>query len=201
MTTTKQGTSHPILISGDAGPTPVGVLAGLSIDLSKRGLPVGHPVRVTVIDRSDRSLIRLRQLPTIDSYVTIDDLDGIDRLLEQLDERTLLEPRVTGLDLLVINELARLLDFLTRTGRADLAQRLGDLVARHDGDRLMVAASCSAPDQLPSEVRSQFRASLDCGPDGSGRLANPTGESVIDLREWSPDRVTSAVASIIQPAA
>ncbi len=191
-------TSHPILISGDQGPAPVAVLAGITIDLSRRGRPAGRPVRVAVIDRSDRSLIRLRQLPTNDCYVTIDDLVGIEGLLDQLTERTLLEPRVAGLDLLIVNELARLLSFLSRSGRVDLAGRLGELIERHDGDRLMVAASCSHPELLPPQVRGSFRSSLDCGADGNGRLANPNGETVIDLREWSPERVTTAVAAVTQ---
>ncbi len=194
-------TSHPILISGDNGPAPVAVLAGITIDLSKRDLPVGRAVRVIVIDRADRSLIRLRQLPTLDSYVTIDDLDGIVTVLGQVHERTGFDPRRPGLDLLVVNELARLLGFLSRSGRSDLADRLGQLIERHDGDRLMVAASCSHPELLPESVRAQFRTSLDCDANGSGRLANASGESIIDLREWSPEHVTTAVASIAQPAA
>ncbi len=193
--------SHPILISGDNGPAPVAVLAGITIDLTRRGRPVNSPVRVIVIDRSDRSLIRLRQLPTSAAYVTIDDIAGIERVLHDLDEHTDLEPRLPGLDLLVVNDLGRLLSFLSRSGRADLSLRLTRIIERHDGSQLMVAASCTDPDLLPVEVRSQFRSSLACGTDGNGRLANPNGESVIDLRDWSPDRVTTAVASLIPATA
>ncbi len=65
----------------------------------------------------------------------------------------------------------------------------------------MVAASCSSPELLSASVRATFRSALDCDTEGTGRLADPTGERVIDLRDWAPDRVTTAVASIIQAVA
>ncbi len=194
-------TSHPILISGDSGPTPVAVLAGITIDLTRRPRPAKNPIQVMVIDRADRSLIRLRQLPTTESYTTIDDLGGVERSLTQLELHTTSEPPSPGLRLLVVNELGRLLDFFSRSGRRDLGAQLESVLARHDGERLMVAASCSSPELLSASVRATFRSALDCDTEGTGRLADPTGERVIDLRDWAPDRVTTAVASIIQAVA
>lgn len=195
---THQGpTSHPILITGEQTEAPVAVLTGIAVDLARRTRPVDSPVRVMVIDRADRSLIRLRQLPATDAYVAIDQPDDIEVLLGRIDADTSVEPRVPGLDVLVINEIGRLLSFLSRSGRADLAHRLNRIIGRHDGVRLMVAATCSEPDLLLPRVRSRFRSLLDCTVNGQGRLAGPEGERVIDLREWSPDRVTTAIASAV----
>lgn len=187
--------THPILITGEQTATPVAVLSGIAIDLVRRERPADSPVRVMIIDRADRSLIRLRQLSATDTYVAIDHPDDIEVLLDRLDNDTLLEPRLPGLDLLMINEIGRLLSFLSRSGRADLTHRLTRIIGRHDGVRLMVAATCSQPDLLAPHVRSRFRSSLECALDGQGRLADPTGTRVIDLRDWSPDRVTTAIAA------
>ncbi len=189
-----------MLITG-ADATSVSVLACLTVDLARRPRPVDNPVRISVIDRSDRSLIRLRQLPHTLGYATVDALDAVADIIARIDTRTTSTVDEPGLDVLVVNELGRLLHVLALAGRHALVDRLASVIGRHDGARLMVAATCARPDELPDAVRRAFRTSLFC-PDGHpATLATPDGERSIDLRDWSTERVTTEVAALVGHAA
>ena len=116
---------HPMLITGTDS-ISVSVLACLTVDLARRSRPVDNPVRISVIDRSDRSLIRLRQLPHTRAYATVDAVDAVAGAIAWIDTRTSSTVGELGLEVLVVNELGSLLvvlALLSPAYRAHLVSR------------------------------------------------------------------------------
>ncbi len=120
----------------------------------------GSPLDLFIIDRGDRKLIRLAQLPQCRRYAAIDDHRSLDRLIRTIDQtldaasssqRSGAERDVT----LLIADLPWMLSFLRSARRADLAASLAR-VCRRPEPRLSVVAGAGLETALDAAVDTLF---------------------------------------------
>ncbi len=140
-----------------------------------------YPSRsIFVLDRGDRSLIRLAQIPTCRQYAAIDDIDAATRLIQQL------EDHVTGHAddpaLVLVADIGRALTFYALAGRSDLAERLETLL--HASTSVNAAASTAPNTQDQPVLADRFLVWIhpstdDHGPEGL-RMTDPDGEHRLD---------------------
>jgi len=103
-----------------------------------------HPNRpIYVLDRGDRALIRLAQLPSCRQYVAIDDLPAVRRLLDDIEEFMASQGSEETPPLLVAADLQYVLDFYRRCGQPTLVSRLQNV--------LRASSAVNLASSLPSD--------------------------------------------------
>lgn len=208
--------SGPLLITGSPNSRVSSNAARIALDLIRRRRQQAQPLRLTIIDRSDRSLIRLRQLPETMGYTTSDYLPAVPVLIAQVlrGVPTAAPPSAAepGLDLLILHGLDQLWRdsqdwerYRERQGRQGLlpddqapTAELDELIGRHDATQLMVVATAQNPLTLPAPIRARFSTTLRCAITGDDELIREGRCQPIELADRDQWTLTAAIASLQQ---
>lgn len=147
-----------------------------------------HPNRTLyILDRGDRALIRLAQLDTCVRYVTLDQLDRVAQVINELDQLTRSEPAEPVL--LLAPDLWHTISFYRASGAGRLADRIDEVIAKME--IVPVAASATSADALPS---ASFLVWIDTSVGETAHVRRPTDSGVIDLDSLPGIDLTGSVA-------
>ncbi len=131
------GVAQRLMVVGEPGEDVVSLVASAVLDHASE-----HPDRpMFVLDRGDRSLIRLAQLPSCHGYAAIDDVPAATEMMERLEEFVASGREIPAL--LVVSDLGRALEFYRRAGLADPLGRLESLLDQRS--RLVCATASTRP--------------------------------------------------------
>ncbi len=148
-----------------------------------------HPGRALfVLDRGDRSLIRLAQLESCARYVTIDQVDGVDQLIWDLAAATADPDSEPGL--LLAPDLWSTIAFYRATGHEHLADRIDAVVAKMQ--RVPLAVSSTTPAEAPT---ASFLVWIET-TDDLAEVRQPGGSGVLDIRYLPGIDLTGSVARL-----
>ncbi len=142
--------------------TTANTLASIALGFAATHSP--NDLHLHVIDQGKRLLSPLGDLPHCGTYVSIDDLDMITRLIDLLeadlrDRRTKDRPDAT-FTVVIAEGLGALFETLTDSGKLDLATRLGQILRDGPNLGLVVIGSSSHDRGLPTRVASQIAVKL-----------------------------------------
>ncbi len=163
------------------------LLASLVIDLSRRSPAEG--LRVHVVDAVDQPLVRLRQLPDVASYVSLDDDEAVAEMLERVAGAS--GPARHVLAVVDVGEADRHL----RHRRVAAADTLLRLAAGADHRTLTVAGSRAADDAVDLPLAAAIGPSVQ-RLNGDAVVNDANGRRVISLPTPSARDLTAAVASL-----
>lgn len=184
-----------LFVAGDEDRSSLAVLASSAIVQAQ-----AHGRRpIYIIDRGDRALIRLAQIPTCRRYAAIDDIEAIEAIVDDLET---LAGGAVGDDrpaMVVFRDLLHGLDFLERAGFGHLSERLHRLLRRSNP----IDAAVSQPNGGPSGpsgadgLMEQFLVWIHPPADSTSNpiiVADEQGRHVLDLRDVPGRDLTGAVA-------
>ncbi len=180
-----EGERGLLLFSAPALPAANELLASLVIDLARRAEPDALAIRV--IDAVDRPLVRLRQLPHVDDYTSLDDGDGVAALLAAAD-------RSADRQLVIVVDLPEADRHLRRTD-PEAARTLLRLSVATDHAGLTVAGSRAAADAVDLPLAAAVGPSVE-RLNGDAVVTDDGGRRVITLPTPSARDLTAAVAGI-----
>ncbi len=149
-----------------------------------------HPGRALyILDRGDRALIRLAQLESCASYVTIDQVDGVDQLIWDLAAATADPDSESGL--LLAPDLWTTIAFYRATGHEHLADRIDAVVAKMQ--QVPLAASSTMLAESPS---ASFLVWIETSIEDLVEVRQRGGNGVLDMRDLPGIDLTGSVARL-----
>ena len=149
-----------------------------------------HPDRsLYILDRGDRALIRLAQLETCVRYATIDQIEQVEAIVDELDALTN-EPAEQRC-LLLAPDLWNTVSFYRASGQRQLADRIDEVVARME----MVPLAASGPNTKASPTAS-FLVWIETGSNDTADVHRNNDNGVIDLRSLPGIDLTGSVARL-----
>jgi hypothetical protein len=188
-----------VLVIGDDLTITNELLASLTLDLL--GRPENRGLEMYIIDRGDRALIRLVQLPHLRGYATIDDVAGIERVLTAIEAT--LASKAAGPNesdaaaIFLVSEVGPLVRFLQQIGRSDLVERIERVLTAHDRIHLLVAASAPQSASLQDDHQALFASHLHCSEFGTAELITADGSRLITTGGRSGRGLTEAISHVL----
>ena len=184
--------SNRLLVTGPDRSLTKNVLASAALRQAAR-----FPDRsIFILDRGDRSLIRLAQLDACRRYVAIDQISNVDFMVGELEAIETQSPdsRV----LFLAPDLWEAIAFYRNSGRSDLADRLDELVARMEILPIAASAVDAADTPRPSFLVWVNTEGTDLAEVQIANINDPTrhDSSVIDLDALAGADLTASVARL-----
>lgn len=142
-----------------------------------------HPDRsIFILDRGDRALIRLAQLDACRRYAAIDHVENVEAMVQEL-EGLEDEPAVRPV-LMLAPDLWEATAFYRNSGRADLADRIDQIVSRME--IVPMAASAPGLEKIPD---SSFLVWVNTAESGPAELhfIDPAGPEFTDSQPLDVD--------------
>jgi hypothetical protein len=149
-----------------------------------------HPDRTLyILDRGDRALIRLAQLENCARYTTIDQIEAVEQMVDELE--ALIEHAVTPSSLLLAPDLWATVDFYRVTDHHGLADRIDHLVTKMQ----ILPVATSTPATTPDDSAS-FLVWIETGGTELADVRRPANGGVIDLDALPGSDLTGSVARL-----
>ncbi len=159
-----------------------------------------HPdCPIFVLDRGDRALIRLAQLPSCHRYVAIDDLVATAEMIQQIEELVAFDRADTAI--LIVSDLGRVLDFYRHAGVPELANRLESLLDQPTN--LVNTTASTGPGMHGLEsLAERFRVWVFASADEPGatqglRVVDEHGEHRVEESTLAGRDLTGSVAAFV----
>ncbi len=148
-----------------------------------------HPDRsLYILDRGDRALIRLAQLDNCARYTTIDQLDSVTQMVQDLE--TMMDQPAEHSSLMLAPDLWNAIEFYRDTGHRPLADRIEELIAKMQ----LVPMAASATE--PPAAAPSFLVWIETGLEATADVHGADGDTVIDLESLPGIDLTGSVARL-----